>query len=94
MPIVTFDTCIFITYQPSYLPKGFRLTAVVLQELTAGADDDKEVKYWNDVRRAREKDETLIVPNDEDWWMAGKVLILCKEPYAAAIRGKYPNLMQ
>jgi hypothetical protein len=55
MPITTFDTCIFITYQPSYLPQGFRLTAVVLQELTAGADDDKEVKYWNDVRRAREK---------------------------------------
>jgi 16S rRNA U1498 N3-methylase RsmE len=74
MPINTFDTCIFIKYQPSDLPKGFRLTAVVLQELTAGADDDKEVKYWNEVRRAREKDETLLVPNGEDWWMAGKVL--------------------
>ncbi len=43
------------------------MTAVVLQELTAGAEDDKEVKYWNDVRRAREKDGTLLVPNGEDW---------------------------
>lgn len=53
MPIITFDTCIFITYQPSYLPKGFRMTAVVLQELTVGANDNTEVKYWNEVRKAR-----------------------------------------
>lgn len=92
MPVITFDSCIFITYQPSYLPKGFRLTAVVLQELTAGADDDKEVKYWNDVRRAREKDETLIVPNGEDWWE--KFLILCKEPCVAVSKGKSLNQMR
>ena len=50
------------------------MTAVVLQELTVGAKDNTEVRYWSEVRKAREKDGTLIVPNGEDWWMAGKVL--------------------
>jgi predicted nucleic acid-binding protein len=74
MPLITFDTCIFITWKPTTLPKGFRLSAVVLQELVAGAKDNKEVKRWNEVRCAREKDETLLVPSGEDWWLAGKVL--------------------
>jgi len=91
MPINTFDTCIFIKYQPSDLPKGFRLTAVVLQELTAGAGDDKEVKYWNEVRRARERDETLLVPNGEDWWMAGKVLNSLQRALRGSNQGKIPK---
>jgi len=91
MSVITFDTCIFITYQPSYLPKGFRLTAVVLQELTAGANDDKEVKYWNEVRRAREKDGTLLVPNDEDWWQAGKVLNSLQRALRGGNQGKIPK---
>jgi predicted nucleic acid-binding protein len=91
MSVITFDTCIFITYQPSYLPKGFRLTAVVLQELTAGANDDKEVKYWNEVRRAREKDGTLLVPNDEDWWLAGKVLNSLQRALRGSNQGKIPK---
>lgn len=92
MSITTFDSCIFITYQPSNLPKGFRLTAVVLQELTAGANDDTEVKYWNAVRRAREQDETLLVPNGEDWWMAGKVLNSLLRGLKSKSQGKTPKL--
>ena len=60
MPVITYDTCVFISYQPSYLPNGFRMTAVVLQELTAGAIDESEVKFWGSVRREREKDGTLL----------------------------------
>lgn len=92
MPIVTFDTCIFITYQPSYLPKGFRMTAVVLQELTVGANDNTEVRYWNEVRKAREKDGTLLVPNAEDWWMAGKVLNSLLRGLKSENAGKTPKL--
>lgn len=92
MPIITFDTCIFISYQPSYLPKGFRMTAVVLQELTVGATDNTEVRYWNEVRKAREKDGTLLVPNGEDWWMAGKVLNSLLRGLKAKNAGKTPKL--
>ena len=92
MPIITFDTCIFISYQPSYLPKGFRMTAVVLQELTVGANDNTEVKYWNEVRKAREKDGTLLVPNGEDWWLAGKVLNSLLRGLKSENAGKTPKL--
>ena len=92
MPLVTFDTCIFIKYKPSSLPQGFRMTAIVLQELTAGADSDKEVKLWNQVRKIREKDGTLLVPNAEDWWMAGKVLNSLLRGLKSANKGKTPKL--
>lgn len=67
------------------------MTAVVLQELTAGAEDDKEVKYWNDVRRAREKDGTLLVPNSEDWWLVGKVLNSLQRGLRGKNQGKIPK---
>lgn len=92
MPIITFDTCIFISYQPSNLPKGFRMTAVVLLELTVGATDNTEVKYWNEVRKAREKDGTLLVPNGEDWWMTGKVLNSLLRGLKSENLGKTPKL--
>lgn len=92
MPLITFDTCIFIKYQPSYLPKGFRMTAVVLQELTVGAQTDKEVKAWNEVRKIREKDGSLLVPNGEDWWLAGKVLNSLLRGLKSTNKGKTPKL--
>jgi len=68
------------------------MTAVVLQELTVGANDNTEVKYWNEVRKAREKDGTLIVPNAEDWWMAGKVLNSLLRGLKSENAGKTPKL--
>lgn len=50
------------------------MTAVVLQELTAGAKDASAVSAWNSARREHEAANTLLVPNSEDWWIAGKVL--------------------
>jgi hypothetical protein len=50
------------------------MSAVVIQELTAGAVDKSEVQRWDASRRAHEKEGTLLVPSGEDWWLAGKVL--------------------
>jgi len=74
MPIVTYDTSVFIAYKPVTLPDGFRMSAVVLQELTAGALDKSEVQYWSASRLLHEKAGTLLVPTGEDWRLAGKVL--------------------
>lgn len=74
MPGVTYDTSIFISYKPTSLPAGFRMSAVVLQELTAGSVDDSEVRRWGVARRDLEREGTLLIPTGEDWWMAGKVL--------------------
>jgi hypothetical protein len=62
MPIVTYDTSIFIAYKPAALPAGFRMSAVVIQELTAGAVDKSEVQRWQVAMRAHEKEGTLLVP--------------------------------
>jgi len=54
MPVVTYDTSIFIAYKPAALPAGFRMSAVVIQELTAGAVDKSEVQRWQAAMRPRE----------------------------------------
>lgn len=93
MAITTFDSCIFISYKPLELPKGFRLSSVVLQELTAGANDIKAVNYWNHIRQKREKNGTLLVPNAEDWWLAGKVLNSLLRGLKSDNKGKTPKLL-
>lgn len=91
MPTITFDSCIFIAHQPSYYPKGFCMTAVVLEELTAGSSDDGEGRRWQQVRKDREKDGTLFTPNAEDWWMAGKILNSLRRGLKSAKTGKIPK---
>lgn len=74
MPGVTFDTSVFIAYQPAVFPAGFLLSAVVVQELAAGALDKSGLQELDASRRKYEKMGRLLVPTGEDWWLAGKVL--------------------
>ncbi len=92
MPIITYDTSIFIAYKPVDLPAGFRMSAVVIQELTAGAVDSSEVKRWDAAWRAHEKEGTLLVPTAEDWWYAGKVLNSLLRGLKSQQGGRTPRL--
>lgn len=74
MPTVTYDTNVFINRKPAYFPAGFVMSAVVMQELAAGAVDDSELKQLNAARLAYKKEDRLLVPLEEDWWQAGRVL--------------------
>ena len=74
MATVLFDTSIFIAYKPIRLPAGFLMSAVVIQELAAGAADNSVLKGLDAVRIAYERNGKLVVPTSEDWWLAGKVL--------------------
>jgi len=74
MPGVVYDTSIFIAYKPVVFPAGFLMSAVVVQELAAGADDKSQLQALDAARRAYEKEGKLLVPIGEDWWLAGKVL--------------------
>lgn len=74
MPTVLFDTSIFITHKPTRLPAGFVMSAVVIQELAAGAPDKQTLQRLDATRTAYEKAGKLLVPTSEDWWLAGKVL--------------------
>jgi predicted nucleic acid-binding protein len=92
MAIITFDTSVFIAYKPADLPAGFRMSAVVIQELTAGATDKSEVQRGDAARVGHEKKGTLLVPTGEDWWLAGKVLNSLLRGLKSKSGGKTPRL--
>lgn len=69
---VVFDTDVVIRHRFSAVP-GF-LSAVVLQELAAGAGDGAELRRLGAMRIAAEADGVLLTPDGEDWFQAGKVL--------------------
>lgn len=91
MPIITYDTCCFISYDPSSFPSGFRMSAVVIQELTAGAEDIHKVKYYEAMRKFYEGEGKLLIPNGEDWFQAGKILYSLINGVRTRI-GKAPKL--
>ncbi len=92
MPIITYDTDIFISYKPATLPAGFRMSVVVIQELTAGAIDKTEVQRWHAAMSEHEKEKTLLVPTAEDWWLAGKVLNSLLRGLKSQRQGQTPRL--
>lgn len=71
---VTYDTNVIIRYRPATFPAGFFMSAVVIQELTAGAKEAAEVREFEQFRKHYEALDRLLVPTGEDWWLAGKVL--------------------
>ena len=89
---VTLDTCILIRYHPDVLPARHLLSAVVIQELIAGAVDASEVKYWLATARGFEKEERLLIPNAEDWIQAGRILNNLLRGLKSRNRGKTPKL--
>lgn len=66
------DTNVILRHQLESIP-GL-VSAVVLQELTAGARDTTEVRRLGAVRAAAEDEGVLLTPDGEDWYEAGKVL--------------------
>jgi len=79
MPYFTYDTSVIISRKLSdfrRMPQNFLLSAVVLMELTASAADDTYRKCYEQAFRQYQKDNSLIVPNDEDWLLASKILYL------------------
>jgi predicted nucleic acid-binding protein len=74
MPGITYDTSVFIAYKPATFPAGFYMSAIVIQELAAGAEDKSDLQELNALRLDYEMQGRLLVPTGEDWWLAGKVL--------------------
>lgn len=85
MAKVTYDANIYIRYKEQSLPRSFHMSAVVLQELVAGANDASAIKGLERLRREYRKANKLLVPNEEDWWHAGLAL-------NALQRGRRPRI--
>jgi len=92
MSSVTYDTSAFIAYQPSLPRSDFLLSSVVLQELTAGATDKAGLRYWEAIYHRFKKEQKLLVPDDEDWWLAGKVLNALLRGLKSKAGGQTPKL--
>ena len=92
MPGVCFDTSVLIAYRPEEPRGGARLSVVVLMEMVAGARDDEGVKNWERTLKVAERDETLLVPTGEDWWLAGKVLNSLQRGRRSRRTGRIPPM--
>jgi len=77
MPYFTYDTSVFISKGLTNfrrMPSGFLLSSVVLMELTSGARDSSQRKLYEQAFAVYLKDDTLIVPDADDWLLASKIL--------------------
>lgn len=91
MSRVVFDTCVFIAYKPD-LPAGSFLSIVVIQELMAGSSDASELKTWEATAKKFGKENRLLVPTNEDWLLAGRVLNSLLRGLKSKSGGKTPKL--
>jgi predicted nucleic acid-binding protein len=89
---VLLDTNIFIRYDPARYPTGFMMSSVVIMELTAGATDEREARRYRAAWRAYERTGQLVVPDAEDWWMAGKILAALRRGLPSHRRGHTPAI--
>lgn len=92
MAKVTYDANICISYKQQSFPHGFYLSAVVLQELVAGAGDSSAIKEFDRLRQEYRKADKLLVPNEEDWWHAGLVLNALQRGRRSKKTGKIPKI--
>jgi predicted nucleic acid-binding protein len=68
------------------------MSAVVLMELIAGADDESRRKFYEEIFRQYKKRNLLIVPNEDDWLVAAKILFLLTQSRKRLQRGKLKRL--
>ena len=92
MAKVTYDANIFIRYKPQSFPHGFYMSAVVLQELVAGANDAAAIKELERLRHEYRKINKLLVPDEEDWWHVGLALNALQRGRRSKKTGKIPRI--
>jgi predicted nucleic acid-binding protein len=95
MPYFTYDTSVIIARKVSNLqrmPPNFLMSTVVLMEIIAALDDNSERKVYEQLYRQYQKDNLLIVPNEDDWFLASKILFLLTHSRKRLLRGKLKQL--
>jgi predicted nucleic acid-binding protein len=95
MPYFTYDTSVIISRKPAVLPGksgNFLWSAVVLMELTASARDDSQRKIYERLFRRYSEDNSLIVPNEDDWLIASRILYLLSQDRRRSHKGMLKRL--
>lgn len=92
MAYFTYDTSVCISRKLTdftKMPHSFRLSAVAMMELIAGARDDSFRKFYEGTFAQYEKTNLLIIPNGDDWVLASKILYFLLMRGDAHIKGSY-----
>jgi predicted nucleic acid-binding protein len=95
MPYFTYDTSVIISKNLTDLqrmPQSFLMSAVVLMELMAGAEDRSIQKSWAGIFRHYQRQNLLMVPTLEDWFLAAKILYLLSHSRKLLQKGKLKRL--
>jgi predicted nucleic acid-binding protein len=95
MPYFTYDTSVIIARNLTAfqkVPQGYLMSAVVLLELIGRSDDATERKRYEQLFREYQKNNLLIVPNDNDWLLASKILYLLTHARKRSLKGKLRQL--
>jgi len=95
MPLFTYDTSVIISRKLKDLPGrsgSFRMSAVVLMELTASARDESQRKLYEQLFRQYQEDNSLIIPNENDWFLASKILYWLTQSRSRSLKGKLKRL--
>src|SRR4026209_2161581 len=92
MAKVTYDANIYIKYKRQPVPRCFFMSAVVLQELLAGASNGSAIKELERTRHEYRSANKLLVPNEEDWWHAGLVLNALQRGRRSRKTGRIPKI--
>jgi len=90
MPAYTFDTSFIISNKLSVYPDNFLFSDVVLLELIGSARDESTFKQRRDTRKLFLEDDKLIIPNPDDWLMAGKILYWLEQGKKKGNKGMSP----
>ena len=95
MPYFTYDTSVIISGKlvvPPARSSNFLMSAVVLMELSASARDNSELKIYEGLFRDYGQDNSLIVPNGDDWLLASKVLYWLSQGRRRVCKGRLRRL--
>ena len=95
MPYFTYDTSVCISRKLTEfheMPHNFRMSAVVMMELIAGAPDQSRRKFYEKIFQRYERSDLLIIPNDDDWLLAAKILFLLTHARRHTKKGKLKRL--
>ena len=95
MAYFTYDTSVFISRKLMNLkemPQSFRMSAVVMMELTASALDDSHRRFYEGLFEYYDKTRLLIAPNKDDWFLASKILYLLTQDRKRSQKGKLRRL--
>jgi predicted nucleic acid-binding protein len=77
MPYFTYDTSVIISRKVMDLPGlpgSYLWSAVVLMELMTSARDESQRKLYERLFRQYQQDNSLIVPDENDWLLTSRIL--------------------